>query len=87
MDRRIEFTKHALERVTERGASSEFIGAAVRGGVKAVGYPSPKDPNIRILTAKDGEGKYWTAIYSGNMVITVRRAHKSEEKRYDETFR
>jgi len=87
MDNGIEFTKHALERIAERGASCEFIGNAVKGGVKAVGYPSPKDPDIRILTAKDDEGKYWTVIYSGNMVITVRRAHKSEEKRYDETFR
>jgi len=87
MDRRIEFTKHALERITERGASCEFIGTAVTGGVMAVSYPSPKNPNIRILTARDDEGKYWTVIYSGNMVITVRRAHKSEEKRYDETFR
>jgi hypothetical protein len=87
MDKRVEFSKHALERITERGASCEFIGNAVNGGVKAVGYPSPKDQNIGILTAKDGEGTYWTAIYSGNMVITVRRAHKSEEKHYDETFR
>jgi hypothetical protein len=85
MDKGIEFTKHALERITERGANREFIGAAINGGVKAMAYPSPKDPNIRILTAKDGECKYWTAIYSENMVITVRRAHKSEEKRYDET--
>jgi len=87
MDKEIEFTKHALERITERGANCEFIETAVKGNVKAVGYPSPKNPNIRILTAKDDAGKYWTVIYSGNMIITVRRAHKSEEKRYDETFR
>jgi len=81
------FTKHALERIAERGTSCEFIETAVRGGVEAMRYPSPKDPNICILTAKDDGDKYWTIVYSENTVITVRRAHKSEEKRYDETFR
>jgi hypothetical protein len=87
MGKEIEFTKHALERIAERGASCEFIETAVKGGVKAVGYPSPKDSIVRILTAKDSIGKYWTVIYSDNLVITVRRAHKAEEKRYDEIFR
>jgi len=88
MDSEIEFSKHALERITERGANCEFIENALKGGVKdAMRYPSPKNPNIWILIAKDGMGKYWTVIYSEKIVITVRRAHKSEEKLYDETFR
>jgi hypothetical protein len=87
MDKGIEFTKHALERIAERGASREFIEMALNGGVKAVAYLSPKNHNVRILTAKDGDDKYWTAIYSENVVITVRRAHKSEEMRYGEAFR
>lgn len=86
MDRGIDFSKHALERIAERGASREFIETAVTGGVKTARYTSSKDPNIRFLTAKDGEDKYWTVIYH-ERIITVRRARKSEEKLYDKMFR
>jgi hypothetical protein len=36
-------SKHALERIAERGASREFIETAINGGVKAAGYLSPKN--------------------------------------------
>jgi len=83
----VEFTKHALERLAERGASREFVEKMANGETKAVSFPSPKDASVRIITAMDGKGKYWTAICSANKIITVHRAHKQEEKRYDENSR
>jgi len=80
----VEFTKHALERLAERGASREFVEKMASGETLAVSFPSPKNADVRIVTAKDGKGKYWTAVCSANRVITVHRAHKQEEKRYDE---
>jgi len=80
----IEFTRHALERLAERGANREFIERVAKGEAKSISFPSPKDASVRIVTAKDDNGRYWTAICSANRVITVHRAHKSEVKRYEE---
>lgn len=86
MGKGITFTKHALERIAERNASQVFIEAVVGGETKAVSFPSPKDGSIRMAIAKDGSGKFWAVIYSGKIVITARRAHKPEEKRYEKVF-
>ena len=85
MNKGIEFTKHALERMSERGASRKFVEDIVSGTVKAISFPSPKDSSVRLITAKDSQGKHWTVIYSSK-VITVHRAHKPEEKRYEKVF-
>ena len=86
MGKGVTFTKHALERMAERNASQEFIETVVSGEAKAISFPSPKDGSIRMAIAKDGSGMFWAVIYSGKIVITVRRAHKPEEKRYEKAF-
>jgi uncharacterized DUF497 family protein len=86
MAEKVEFTKHALERMAERGADRKFVEAAIKANVNAVDYPSQQNPAVSLLTAKDSGGKHWTAIHLEGKVVTVRRAHKSEVNRYEEKY-
>jgi hypothetical protein len=58
MSGEIAFTKHALERMSERGASREFVESAIDGTVNSVRFPSPKDSSVQLLTAKDRKGRH-----------------------------
>jgi hypothetical protein len=84
MAEKVEFTKHALERMAERGADREFVEAVIKGDVKSVSSMSEQNLAVKISTAKDSKGKHWTAIHLEGKVVTVRRAHKAEEKNYEE---
>jgi hypothetical protein len=82
----IAFTKHALERMAERGASREFILSVVSKNVSVLRQKSKSQPDLDILTSRDNRKMAWSVIYSENssVVVTVRRASKQEEALYDE---
>jgi hypothetical protein len=85
----IEFTKHALERLSERRASREFVAAMAAQSVKVLVQNSKSQPSLHILTARDSRGLSWSIVCneSHSMIVTVRRASKPEERLYDEIYK
>jgi hypothetical protein len=85
----IDFTKHALERLAERGASREFVGAMAAQSVKVLVQNSKSQPNLHILTARDSHGLAWSIVCNEahSIIVTVRRASKPEERLYDESYK
>jgi len=72
-------TKHAFEKMRERGFTVEMLGKVLR--MKTIRRePSKKEGFSRIVAKVDGS--YWTLIVSDDMktLITVRRAHEDEEQ-------
>jgi hypothetical protein len=80
------FTNHAKQRLDERNADEAFIASIALDKTAFVRIPSPQDLELSMSTAKDANGKMWTVIHQGPVVVTLRRAHKPEEKRYEEKF-
>jgi hypothetical protein len=75
----MNITKHAFERMRERGFTVEMLGKVLRMKTIRRG-PSKKEGSSRIVAKVDGS--YWTLIVTDDMktLITVRRAHEDEEQ-------
>jgi len=78
------FSKHALERLRERGADKAFIESIVLRHVDAIYLKSKTEDGVTVGTGK-AAGKHWTVIFSeeSNVIITVRRASATEAKWYE----
>ena len=72
----MNITKHALERMIERGFSPEMAFRLIKGRVSIV---STRDDRFLITGIVDGN--LWTLVMESDMytLVTVRRAHSIEE--------
>ena len=72
----MNITKHALERMKERGFSPEMAFRLIKGTVSVV---STRDNRFLITGMVDGN--LWTLVMESDLytLITVRRAHAIEE--------
>ena len=75
----MNITKHAFERMRERGFTVEMLGRVLRRK-DLVRDPSDKEGVSKIITEVDN--RFWALIVSDDMktLITVRRAHEDEEQ-------
>ena len=73
----MNITKHAFERMRERGFTVEMLGRVLRRKEINRG-PSKRDGLSRIVAEVDGA--YWTLIVTDDLstLVTVRRAHEDE---------
>lgn len=82
----MKFTKHALDRMAERGASREFVESVVSKSVPVLRKKSKSQPDLVLLTSRDSKRIAWSVVCDEDLpvVVTVRRASKQEEALYDE---
>ncbi len=73
----MNITKHAFERMRERGFTVEMLGRFLREK-NLRRDPSGKEGVSKITTEVDNQ--YWTIVVTDDMttLITVRRAHEDE---------
>jgi uncharacterized DUF497 family protein len=85
---RKRLSKHARDRIKERGLSFGFVRKVVSGKVKSVRL-SANRPDRVILTARDFLGRYWSVICNiqCTKAVTARWAHKKEIKCYEKKFK
>jgi len=83
-----DFSRHARDRIRERGASFGFVRKVVSGKVRSVRLGADR-PNRVILTARDFIGRYWSVICNiqCTKAITVRRAHEKEIECYEKKYK
>jgi hypothetical protein len=76
----MNITKHAFERMRERGFTVEMLGKVLRRK-DLVRDSSDKEGVSKITSEVDN--RFWTLIVSDDLktLITVRRAHEDEEKK------
>lgn len=76
----MNITKHALERMAERGFTSEMLVALMNG--KHIIVPTRDDKFLMIGRA---DGNFWTLILAKDMysVVSVRRSHNSEVAKWN----
>jgi uncharacterized DUF497 family protein len=79
-------SRHASERIEERGASFGFINKVVKGEIRRSRMPANRPDRI-ILTARDVSGRYWSVICNIETMkaVTVRRASRKEIKNYEKS--
>lgn len=72
----MNITKHAFERMLERGFTPEMLGKFLTGNYKV----KPSNDEDCILLIGYVDGSIWTLVVSNNLkrLITVRKAHKNE---------
>jgi uncharacterized DUF497 family protein len=76
----MNITKHALERMAERGFTPEMLATLMDG--KHVIVPTRDDKFLMIGRA---DGNFWTLILAKDMysVVSVRRSHNSEVAKWN----
>ena len=76
----MNITKHAFERMRERGFTVEMLGKVLRRKDLVRDF-SDKEGVSKITSEVDN--RFWTLIVSDDLktLITVRRAHEDEEKK------
>ena len=76
----MNITKHAFERMRERGFTVEMLGKVLRR--KDLVRDSSDKEGVSKITS-DVDNRFWTLIVSDDLktLITVRRAHADEEKK------
>ena len=76
----MNITKHAFERMRERGFTVEMLGKVLRRK-DLVRDSSDKEGVSKITSEVDN--RFWTLIVSDDLktLITVRRAHEKKEKK------
>ncbi len=72
----MNITKHAFDRMTERGMTPEMLASLIKGRTLVW-----KSANGRFVVVGTADGKLWAVVMESDMytVVTVRRAHKDEE--------
>ena len=72
----MNITKHALQRMTERGFTPEMLAALMNGK-----YVIKSSLQGRFIVIGQVDGNIWAVVLDSDFytVITVRRAHKDEE--------
>jgi hypothetical protein len=87
MGKRIGLSRHAYDRIAERGADEDFVRKVAYGQVKRSRLNSNR-PNCVILTAWDGNGAAWSLIVNiiNNTVVTVREANEKEKENYAQKY-
>jgi|GEM_PF-4201748 len=87
MEREVEFSKHAVDRIAVRGADCEFVRKFVAGVENCSCLPSSR-PDCIILTARDSNRVLWSAICNleRTAVVTVYPAKKRERRNYGRIF-
>ena len=76
----MNITKHAFERMRERGFTVEMLGKVLRR--KDLVQDSSDKEGVSKITS-EVDNRFWTLIVSDDLKtwITVRRAHEDEEKK------
>ena len=71
----MNITKHAFERMNERGMTPEMLATLMDGKIAVV---PTRDEKFLVVGLADG--KMWTVVMASDMytVVTVRRSHKEE---------
>ncbi|MBR4916071.1 MAG: hypothetical protein IKZ45_03200 [Fibrobacter sp.] len=73
----MNITKHAFERMRERGFTVEMLGRILRKkNLRRI--PSKKDDVSKIIAEIDNQ--FWTLVVTDDLktLITIRRAHEDE---------
>lgn len=72
----MDITKHALERMAERGFTPEMLATLMKGK-----YFVKNGNDGRFVVIGQVDGNVWAVILDSDLytVITVRRAHRDEE--------
>jgi uncharacterized DUF497 family protein len=83
-----DFSRHARDRIRERGVGFGFVRKVVSGKVRSVRLNADR-PDRVILTARDFIGRFWSVIcdIECTEVITVRWAHKKEMRYYEKKYK
>ncbi len=73
----MNITKHAFERMHERGFTVEMLGRFLRQ--KQLRRDASSEEGVSKITA-EVDGRYWTLIVTDDLktLISVRRAHEDE---------
>ena len=76
----MNITKHALERMAERGFTPEMLATLISGRVSVI--PTRDE---RFLVTGKADGKFWTLVLAKDMysVVSVRRSHNSEVAKWN----
>lgn len=72
----MNITKHALERMAERGFTSEMLAILINGKTSVV---PTRDEKFLVIGKADG--KFWTLVFAKDLysLVSVRRSHGEEE--------
>jgi hypothetical protein len=77
------FTKHARERMIERGYSQEDVLMILDGEVPSLVYASPKEDTVDMYFGKVGDKFIMIPIDRTNKsIITIRAMRKGEKEQY-----
>jgi len=77
------FTKHAQERMLERGYSQEEVLMVLDGEVPSIIYPSPKENTVDLYFGKIGEKFIMIPVdRTTQSIITIRAMRKGEKNQY-----
>ena len=76
----MNITKHALERMAERGFTPEMLAAMMNG--KFTILPTRDD---KFLVIGKADGNFWTLVLAKDMysVVSVRRSHNCEVEKWN----
>jgi len=83
MGKRVFISKHARDRIRERGADKDFVQKVVFGRVRRSRLNSDR-PDCVIYTAWDANGVAWSVVVyiKKNIILTVREADEKERENY-----
>jgi hypothetical protein len=77
------FTKHCLERLSERGYAKDEVLSVLDGDVPSFVYPSPKEESVDLYFGRVGEKFLMIPVDRLNRtIITVRPMRKGEKENY-----
>jgi len=81
----MEFSKHSLLRLAERGIAQEEVQSIIEERVNVSIYPSPRDSSIDLYFGKINR-KYLLVVLNKitKQVVTVRPMRKAEKAIYEE---
>lgn len=82
----MKLTQHFMKRSGERDIYPEMLVKILSG--KYISQQSDRDDTAVLITGPH-DGKFWTIIVNSETgrIISARRAHRKEEKQYEEEYR
>jgi hypothetical protein len=79
----LHFTKHALQRMKERGYTAEDVLMVLEGDTSTLVYPSPKESTVDLYFGRAGEKFMMIPVdRSQSSIITVRPMRRAEKNIY-----